>query len=70
MYIWTALTMHGTQSTKSEGDPRISLRYTIRKNPNNRDHCLIDEFLEKNELVDFRNIKNNTAVILEETKRK
>lgn len=70
IYIWTALTMHGTQSTKSEGDPRISLRYTIRKNPNNRDHCLIDQFLEKNELVDYRNIKNNTAVILEETKRK
>lgn len=42
IYLWSALTIHGTSQSTNK-NPRVALRYSIRKNKNNRSECLIDK---------------------------
>lgn len=62
-FVWSSLTFHKTKPFISSDKPRISLRYTFKKNKNLKEKFVIDEFLEKNNLSNFRNLKNNTAII-------
>lgn len=48
VYLWSSLTLHGTKPTKSDTS-RISLRYTIKKNPDNTGTELIDDLLNSSE---------------------
>lgn len=42
IYLWSALTIHGTTKSTNK-NPRVALRYSIKKNKNNRSECLIDK---------------------------
>ena len=68
VYLWSSLIFHRSKPFKSSDRPRISLRYTIKKNKDLKNNYIIDDFLEKNKLANFRNIKNNTAIIKKENK--
>ena len=41
VYLWSALTIHGTTKSTNK-KPRVALRYSIRKNKDNKSECLID----------------------------
>ncbi len=63
VFVWSCVTMHRTRPFKSSDLPRISLRYTIRKNKNNKNNLIIDKFLKKHSLENFRNDLNNTTTL-------
>jgi hypothetical protein len=63
VYLWSGVTYHRTKPFKSSDKPRISLRYTIKKNKDLKKIFIIDKFLEENKLLNFRNVKNNTSII-------
>jgi len=46
VYFWSSMTLHGTKPTKSD-EFRISLRYTIKKNKNNKKVTIMDKILSK-----------------------
>jgi hypothetical protein len=45
VYLWSALTIHGTIKSLAT-KPRVALRLSIRKNQNNNSRCLIDKLYE------------------------
>ncbi len=60
VYLWSALTLHGTVKSSSK-KPRVALRYSIRKNKNNKSECLIDKLYQN---LKFRlNHKTRTDII-------
>ena len=63
VYLWSSLTFHRTIPFNSSDKPRISLRYTIKKNKNLKENYIIDKFLENNNLTNYVNLKNNTSII-------
>lgn len=65
VYIWSCLTMHRTKPFKKCDLPRVSLRYTIKKNIKNKKNFLIDDFLSKHSLENYRNKLNNTQILKE-----
>ncbi len=65
VFIWSSLTMHRTKPFKSSDLPRISLRYTFRKNSKNKNNFKIDEFLLKHSLENFSSNINNTVILKE-----
>ncbi len=68
VYLWSGLTFHRTIPFKSSDKPRISLRYTIKKNKNLKENFVIDKFLENNNLTNYVNLKNNTNIIHKDKK--
>jgi len=68
VYLWSCLTFHRTIPFKSSDKPRISLRYTIKKNKNLKDNYIIDKFLKNNNLTNYVNVKNNTSIIQKDKK--
>ena len=46
VYFWSSMTLHGTKPTNGD-EFRISLRYTIKKNKNNKKVTIMDEILSK-----------------------
>ena len=70
VYLWSCLTFHRTIPFKSSDKPRISLRFTIKKNKKLKKNFIIDEFLEKNNLNNYINVKNNTVTIRNDKKTK
>ena len=57
--------MHRTKPFEKSDLPRVSLRYTIKKNQKNKQNFLIDDFLSKHSLENFRNKLNNTSILKE-----
>ena len=51
-YIWTCLTLHGTQPHKKYDEFRISLRYLIRKSKKNKINTEIDNLLNYKLVLD------------------
>ena len=70
VYLWSCLTFHRTIPFKSSDKPRISLRFTIKKNKKLKKNFIVDEFLAKNNLTNYRNVKNKTAIIRKDKKSK
>ena len=50
-YIWSCLTLHGTQPQVDKDIFRISLRYLIKKNKKNKKKFLIDNLLPTDKKV-------------------
>ena len=46
VYLWSALTIHGTSKSTNK-NPRVALRYSIKKNKDNISECLIDKLYNK-----------------------
>ena len=42
---WSSMTLHGAKALDKDM-PRISLRYTIKKNKNNKNKVLIDKLID------------------------
>ncbi len=71
-YIWTSLTLHGTQPQKSEDEFRISLRYLIKKSRHCRKKTEIDKLIKNSSpinktrndinLKSFKQIKFNKVL--------
>ena len=64
VYIWTSLTLHGTQPQKREDEFRISLRYLVKKSPNCSKTTEIDNLIKKSSTINktrndinFKNFK-------------
>ncbi len=68
VYLWSSLTFHRTMPFKSSEKPRISLRYTIKKNKNLKENYVIDKFIKNNNLTSYVNVKNNTSIIHKDKK--
>ena len=65
VYLWSALTIHGTTKSTNKS-PRVALRYSIRKNKNNKSECLIDK-LYKNLKIRLDH-KTRTDILSKEKK--
>ena len=50
-YIWTSLTLHGTQPQQNKDEFRISLRYLIKKSKNCTDETMIDDLVKKSLII-------------------
>ena len=50
-YIWSCLTLHGTQPQVNKDHFRISLRYLIKKNKKNKKKFIIDKFLSTHKKI-------------------
>ena len=65
-YIWTSLTLHGTQPQENKDDFRISLRYLIKKSKKNKKITQIDKITKKlspiKKMRDDVNLKNFNQV--------
>tara|TARA_B100000780_G_scaffold53989_1_gene33693 strand:+ start:1337 stop:2248 length:912 start_codon:yes stop_codon:yes gene_type:complete len=64
VYIWTSLTLHGTQPQKREDEFRISLRYLVKKSPNCIKITEIDNLIKNSSTINktrndinFKNFK-------------
>ena len=57
VYIWTSLTLHGTQPQENKDEFRISLRYLIKKSEKNKKTTYIDQ-LTKN-LSPIKNMRDD-----------
>jgi hypothetical protein len=64
VYIWTSLTLHGTQPQKREDEFRISLRYLVKKSPNCLKTTEIDNLIKNSSTINktrndinFKNFK-------------